>query len=141
MAGDYALHGFAVPSSLNLLHDLLERVRADHPDVAERDLSMFETAIVEIHGNVVEHGRPPGSVIFAFELSLEPDRIVGILADTGIAAPELSGFHELPDAMAESGRGLWLARATLDELHYARTGGRNTWKLVRRRDVVPAASV
>ncbi len=140
MAGDYALQGLALPSSLNLLHDLLDQVRSDHPNIAETDLSMFETAIVEIHGNVVEHGRPPGSVIFAFELSVEPDRIVGILADTGEAAPELSGVGELPPVTAESGRGLWLARATLDELHYARMGGRNTWKLVRRRDAVPAGS-
>ena len=35
--------------------------------------------------------------------------------------------------MAESGRGLWLAKATLDDLQYARMGDRNTWKLVRNR--------
>ena len=38
------------------------------------------------------------------------------------------------DAMAESGRGMWIARATLDELHYERAGDRNTWKMVRRLD-------
>ena len=94
---------------------------------------MFETAIVEIHGNVVEHGHPPGQVIYAFELEVSSDRLVGILADTGVAAPDLSGMDELPDEMAESGRGLWLAKATLDDLQYARAGDRNTWKLVRNR--------
>jgi serine/threonine-protein kinase RsbW len=64
--------------------------------------------------------------------------IVGILADTGQAAPDLTGMDELPDAMAESGRGLWLARATLDELDYVRVGDRNTWKLVRLRNADPA---
>ena len=133
MAGEYALRGLAVPESLNLLQDLLEQVRREHPELDETDVSMFETAIVEIHGNVVEHGHPPGQVIYAFELEVSSDRLVGILADTGVAAPDLSGMDELPDEMAESGRGLWLAKATLDDLQYARAGDRNTWKLVRNR--------
>ena len=133
MAGEYALRGLAVPESLNLLQDLLDQVRREHPELDETDVSMFETAIVEIHGNVVEHGHPPGQVIYAFELEVSSDRLVGILADTGVAAPDLSGMDELPDEMAESGRGLWLAKATLDDLQYARAGDRNTWKLVRNR--------
>jgi serine/threonine-protein kinase RsbW len=133
MAGEYALRGLAVPESLNRLQDLLDLVRREHPELDETDVSMFETAIVEIHGNVVEHGHPPGQVIYAFELEVSSDRLVGILADTGVAAPDLSGMDELPDEMAESGRGLWLAKATLDDLQYARAGDRNTWKLVRNR--------
>ena len=133
MAGEYALRGLAVPESLNRLQDLLDQVRREHPELDETDVSMFETAIVEIHGNVVEHGHPPGQVIYAFELEVSADRLVGILADTGVAAPDLSGMDELPDEMAESGRGLWLAKATLDDLQYARAGDRNTWKLVRNR--------
>jgi serine/threonine-protein kinase RsbW len=133
MAGEYALRGLAVPESLDLLQDLLEQVRREHPDLREADVSMFETAIVEIHGNVVEHGHPPGRVIYAFELEVSADRLVGVLADTGRAAPDLSGLDELPHELAESGRGLWLARATLDDLQYARMGDRNTWKLIRNR--------
>ena len=138
MAGEsahaYELSGLAVPESLNLLHELFERVRSDWPDVDETDLSMFETAIVEIHGNVVEHGRPPGKVVYVFALEVQADRIVGLLADTGSAVPDLSGLDGgPPDELAESGRGLWLAKATLDELDYVRIGDRNTWRLVRRR--------
>ncbi len=133
MGGDYAISGMAVPESLDRLQDLLVLVRTDHPEIDETDLTMFETAIVEIHGNVVEHGHPPGRVIYAFELEVHPDRLVGILADTGSAVPDLTQLDELPEEMAESGRGLWLAKATLDELEYARIGDRNTWKLVRVR--------
>jgi serine/threonine-protein kinase RsbW len=142
MAGEYALRGLAVPESLDLLQDLLGRVRSDHPEIDETDLSMFETAIVEIHGNVVEHTRSPGRVIYAFELEVHAGELVGILADTGDAAPDLSGLRELPDEMAENGRGLWLAMATLDDLQYARMGDRNTWKLVRNRSdhVAPGAA-
>ena len=133
MAGEYSVNGLAIPESLDGLHGLLDRVRVDHPELDEVDLSMFETAIVEIHGNVIEHGIPPGQVVFAFELRVHDDRLVGILADTGSAVPDLSQLGELPDEMAESGRGLWLAKETLDELVYVRNGDRNTWKLVRRR--------
>jgi serine/threonine-protein kinase RsbW len=133
MAGEYFVRGLAVPESLDLLQNLLQQVRSDHPDLDEVDLSMFETAIVEIHGNVIEHGSPPGEVVYAFELRVHDDRLVGILADTGSAVPDLSRLDELPDELAESGRGLWLAKETLDELEYRRVGDRNTWKLVRLR--------
>lgn len=134
MAGEYALRGLAVPESLNRLQDLLDQVRREHPELDETDVSMFETAIVEIHGNVVEHGRPPGKVVYVFALEVQADRIVGLLADTGSAVPDLSGLDGgPPDELAESGRGLWLAKATLDELDYVRIGDRNTWRLVRRR--------
>jgi len=130
----YELSGLAVPESLDLVQDLLVRVRGEHPDIQETDLSMFETAIVEIHGNVVEHGRPPGQVVYAFALEVQPDRIVGLLADTGSPVPDLSGLDDgPPDELAEGGRGLWLAKATLDELDYVRIGDRNTWRLLRLR--------
>lgn len=139
MAGKYALSGLAVPASIDRLQDLLGQVRVDHPEVDENDLSMFETAVVEIHGNVIEHGVTSGRVVYAFELEVFPDELVGLLADTGSATPDLGQLDQLVDEMAESGRGLWLAKATLDNLEYARVGDRNTWKLVRtRRD--PAAA-
>lgn len=133
MAGEYALRGLAVPESLNRLQDLLDQVRREHPELDETDVSMFETAIVEIHGNVVEHGHPPGQVIYAFELEVSSDRLVGILADTGAEPPDLSELGNLPDELDLGGRGLWLAKATLDELEFMRSGDRNTWRLVRRR--------
>jgi serine/threonine-protein kinase RsbW len=135
MAGDYGLTGLAVPESIDRLQDLLGEVRHDHPELDETDLYMLETAVVEIHGNVVEHGKPTGEVVYAFELEVHPDRLVGVLADTGSASPDLRELDGATDELAESGRGLWLAKATLDELKYGRMGDRNTWMLVRlRRD-------
>jgi serine/threonine-protein kinase RsbW len=139
MAGDYSLTGLAVPESLNLLQDLLAQVGRDHPDLGQEDLSMFETAIVEIHGNVIEHGRPKGKVVYAFELDVLDDRLVGQLRDTGEPVPDLSELVAV-DEMDETGRGLWLARATLDELHYSRRDGHNHWSLVRLRQPVDGAS-
>ena len=38
----------------------------------------------------------------------------------------------MPGEMAESGRGLPLASAALDELDYRREGSSNVWTMVRR---------
>lgn len=130
----YALDGLAVPHSIELLHDLLDEVRRDRPDVDENALSMFEIAIVEIHGNVIEHGKPSGQVLYAFTLEVLDDRLVGVLTDDGEAAPDLSEVGALPDEESESGRGLWLARATLSSLDYDRVDGRNRWTLTRLLD-------
>ena len=62
MDGDYRVDTLAVPETLNLLHDLLDRVRDENPDVEATDLMLFETAVIEIANNVVEHGRPPGTI-------------------------------------------------------------------------------
>jgi serine/threonine-protein kinase RsbW len=133
MAGEYHLEGLAVPESLDRLHGLMSRVREEHEDIDPTELMMFETAIVEIHGNVVQHGRPEGKVLYTFDLEVSSDRLVGSLADNGEAVPDLSGRSGLVGEEAESGRGLLLARATLDELRFARRNDQNTWRMVKRR--------
>lgn len=131
--GDYTLDALAVPECLNLLHDLLEQVGADHPALEAEDLAMFETAVIEITGNVVEHGRPPGRVVFRFRLHVFDDRLVGVLVDSGEALNPVVRPGELPEDMAESGRGLVLARAVLDEFSYRLNDAGNTWTMVRNR--------
>ena len=114
------LRGLAVPSSFDLVQDLLVLVRSEHPDISETDLSMFETAIAEIHGNVVKHGRPEGIVVrlLAERAARSPGRLPSRHGRT--RDRPLRSDRPPVDEMAESGRGLWLAHATLDELLYAR---------------------
>ncbi|NHA68150.1 ATP-binding protein [Phycicoccus flavus] len=135
MAGDHRLTGFAVPEEIEALHDLLERVGRDHPDLASLDLGLFETAVIEIANNVVEHGRPPGAVRWTFGVDVHPDRVVGVLTDDGEALPATVdvGSAVMPGVEDESGRGLPLATAVLDELTYGRADGVNVWTMVRRR--------
>lgn len=135
MAGDYQLTGLAVPEGLDDLHDLLERIGADHPQLAPADLMLFETAVIEIAGNVVEHGRPPGEVHWTFTLAVHNDRIEATLADDGVpfeGGDDLPGA-EMPGPLAEGGRGFALAGAVLDRLDYERLDGANLWRLVRNR--------
>jgi serine/threonine-protein kinase RsbW len=131
MAGDYRIDGLAAPDSLSCLHDLLGRVGEDHPEVSADDLMLLETAVIEIAGNVVEHGRPPGQVRYVFELRVLPDRLEALLTDTGEAVTGTAPAP-MPDGSAETGRGLPLARAALDELDYDHGADGNRWRMVKR---------
>lgn len=135
MAGDttYRLQGPAVPEALHQLHELFERVRQEHDDLHPDDLSMVQTAVMEIAGNVAEHGQPSGQVDYCFRLDVLPERLHGWLSDSGEAVPASAQDREMPGEMAEEGRGLALAEAALDELSYERSQGRNRWELVRLR--------
>ena len=132
-SGEYVLEGLAIPAALSHLHDLLEKVGAEHPGLAAEDLLMFETAVIEVAGNVVEHGRPEGKVVFHFRLAVLPDRVEARLEDAGKELDGDPGASELPDPLAEHGRGLALTRAVLDEFSYERLDGTNVWHLVRYR--------
>ena len=131
MAGEYRVDTLAVPETIGLLHELLDRVRAEHPDVQSTDIMLFETAVIEIANNVVEHGRPPGELSYSFTLADAPDRLRGLLSEGGEALPELS--FKMPGHMSEEGRGLALAKMALDDLEYARVDGRNEWRMTRVR--------
>jgi serine/threonine-protein kinase RsbW len=132
VTGDYVLDGLAVPESLNLLHDLLERVASEHPELAAPDLMMFETAVIEVAGNVVEHGKPTGKVHWTFRLQVLDDRLEGRLSDGGQEYPGGPWGTDMPDPMEEDGRGLALATAMLDSLAYERAEGVNHWTMVRQ---------
>jgi serine/threonine-protein kinase RsbW len=132
MSGDYLLDGLAVPESLNLLHDLLEQVGQDHPELARSDLMLFETAVIEVAGNVVEHGQPSGQVRWRFRLAVREDSLEASLSDSGEEYPGGAWGTDMPEAMEEDGRGLALATAVLDSLVYERSGEVNQWSMVRR---------
>ncbi len=134
MGGDYALNGLAVPQGLDALHDLLEQIGAEHPELSGADLMLFETAVIEIAGNVVEHGVPAGEVTWEFALSVLPERLEATLSDDGAAYDgTVISESAMPDELAESGRGFALASAVLDRLDYRRDNEGNHWEMVRYR--------
>lgn len=133
MSGEpYTLSGLAVPEGLESLHDLLARAALDHPSLPSGDVMMLETAVMEIAGNVIEHGKPSGAVAWNFTLEVGPP-LRATLADSGEEYVE-TWTGEMPDELAESGRGLALADAVLDQLLYERRDTINVWTMVRNVD-------
>lgn len=143
--GRLELWGPATPEMLDLVHAVLDQLWADHDDVSEGDRARFETAVIEILGNIVEHAYrldpsdyPDVESARRFDVSLlaTDEELVAAFGDNGMpVALDLSNVT-MPDEDAESGRGLALAAAAVDDLSYARVEGRNHWRLlcVRRPD-------
>lgn len=130
----YTIEQLAVPDSLEELHTLLERIGSEHPEVDAADLMMFETAVIEIAGNVIEHGTPAGQVVFVFVFTVEEDRLECRLRDTSVRPLPETGTSPMPqDPTEEDGRGLALAHAVLDRLESHHADGVNHWTLVRNR--------
>lgn len=126
-------------TAVDLVHDLLVRLWQDVPSVSERDRIRLETAVGEIIGNIVEHTRrldPPGTDTRRVQATVWSDagEVGADFVDNGLpVAIDLSQVT-MPDPDAESGRGLALALAAVDDLEYERASGRNHWRLTCRRE-------
>ena len=53
--GRLELSAPADPETMDLVHAVLEQLWAVHDDVSDRDRGRFETAVMEILGNIIEH--------------------------------------------------------------------------------------
>lgn len=124
----------ATPQMMELAHDAIARLWEAHEDVAVADRIRFETAVVEILGNIVEHAYALDADAsrtrrFDLVLTVDAEQVVATFGDDGVpVALDLSAVA-MPEEHAESGRGLPLAVAALDDLAYDRVEGRNTWRL------------
>jgi serine/threonine-protein kinase RsbW len=137
MGGDHKFEFRAsfsdLDEGLDILHQSIDRLRratGRAPD--DRPLMLFETALGEIGGNVLTHGRPAGTdVPVDYALRFDGGTVVASLTDSGSPVHEHLS-REMPDHDSEAGRGLAIARSLLDELGYEREGGCNRWRLVKK---------
>ncbi|MCL2394172.1 MAG: ATP-binding protein [Acidimicrobiaceae bacterium] len=128
---EYVLEGFAVPDQLDAVHSLLAQAAGDNPELDPMDVMLFETAVIEIANNVVEHGRPVGEVRWRFTVRVHEDEIEALLDDTGQQFQPRRG-EDMPGEDAEGGRGLPIAEALLDQIDFRRMDDTNHWHMVRR---------
>ncbi|NYD41677.1 ATP-binding protein [Nocardioides panaciterrulae] len=136
LPGRIELSAPADPAIIDLLHGLLEQVWLRHPDVEDADRIRFEMAVVEVLANIVEHAyrldQPAGDGQRRFTvcLAVTPEALQAAFADNGLPMELDLSRVAMPDEHAESGRGLALAAAALDDLAYSRNDGRNHWRLL-----------
>ena len=75
----YASSGLAFPETTGFLHQLLDEVRLDHPEVATEDLASMETAVLELASTMVSDSGGDGATPYEFAITVEPDVLVGEL--------------------------------------------------------------
>ena len=123
----------AVPASLDHVHALLEELWTGHADVQAEDRMRFEIGVTEIAGNIVEHAAAPAPMDFTLTVAVHQDRLEARFRDPGRRVEVDFDQAAMPDEMSESGRGLAMVLAVVDELTYRHDGSDNHWLIVRRR--------
>ncbi|WP_260855597.1 ATP-binding protein [Curtobacterium sp. 9128] len=124
------------PDDVNAVHDFLAAVWGSEPSVGPEDRMAFELALVELASNVVEHAGGGGRVACSLALAVSADGLEARLTDDGRPADVDVAGAALPDASAESGRGLALVGMVVDEFRYERADDRNRWTVRRGRSAV-----
>lgn len=122
--------------SVEAVHDLLLEWFEEAGDVDPRVRFAFETAVVEIAGNIVEHtvaARGAEGRHFTVELVADEATLTATFQDDAQPAELDLSAVTMAEEGAEDGRGLALALASVDRLEYRHEGGRNIWSIECRR--------
>ncbi|OBB45607.1 ATP-binding protein [Mycobacterium sp. 852002-51961_SCH5331710] len=119
------------PETLAALQETLDQVWSAH-DVPDATRMSMDLAVGEIGANIIEHAGGGKSVRLRMEVTVSPTEVTATLIDDGGPSPVDLSQVELPDELAESGRGLAITLRVLDELSYRREETGNRWTLVSR---------
>ena len=121
------------PDDIELVHDLLDSLFAERADVGARDRMEFETALVELVSNVIQHAVSTTAVLCRLVVTVDDEALRAELVDTADPPGVDTGPREMPDAFAESGRGIALIQALVTDFDYERTASRNLWSIRKDR--------
>ncbi len=124
----------APPDDVDAVHAFLETVWEVNPEVSEFDRMAFETALIELASNVIQHASGDAGVTCVLTVTADEKGLAASLSDTADAGGIVLMNREMPDELSESGRGIALIQALVDELHYERVDERNVWTITRARE-------
>jgi serine/threonine-protein kinase RsbW len=119
--------------NVDLVHGFLEEVWTTHADISELDRMAFETALIELVSNVIEHADSGQGVTCVITIDVNDSTLVANLSDTAEAGEIQVVGRVMPSLDAESGRGIALINMLVDDLQYKRVGKKNLWSISRNR--------
>ncbi|HEY4898999.1 MAG TPA: ATP-binding protein [Candidatus Nanopelagicaceae bacterium] len=123
---------FSPPSTLDEVHELLLTVWEKSPEVSLENQIRFETALIELVSNVFRHADTGDGVACSLKIDITDMHIEAQLRDTGEPGDFKLIEATMPDEFSESGRGIALIQAVVDEFTYEQEGEHNIWKILRR---------
>ncbi len=129
-----SLEAAVAPASLEAVFAVLAEWWPEVGDLPAATRFGFETAVIEIAGNIVEHSRGAAAERrFTLELFADAEMLRATFRDDG--DPPLLDLDavRMADENQVSGRGLALARASVDDVAFDRDADRNVWTLESRR--------
>lgn len=128
-----SLHACVDPQCLDKVHQLVAQLWTEATDVSEIDRTLFELAVLEVAGNIVQHSVSDEMIICNLRLQVYDRRLDAMFLDSAQEVSVDLTVAEMPNEMAESGRGLAITISAVDELSYQREGSLNCWRLSRTR--------
>jgi serine/threonine-protein kinase RsbW len=118
------------PDTVDDVHDLLDRLWSAEEAVSADDRMRFETALIELATNVVQHADPGTGVAWTVRVACDGGSLTGELVDTAPATEfDSTAEREMPAELAEDGRGLAFVRLLVDSATFASTDAGNTWRI------------
>ncbi|WP_291043243.1 ATP-binding protein [Herbiconiux sp.] len=124
----------APPDDVDAVHEFLETVWEANLGVSEFDRMAFETALIELASNVIQHAAGEGGVTCVLTVEADENGLSASLADTADAGGIVLMDRSMPDELSESGRGIALIQALVDDLRYERVDEHNVWSISRARE-------
>lgn len=111
----------------------LDQAWAIHSEVPKDIRNEVVTAAAEVCNNILDHAGRGRNLQIRMDVWVLGDHVRVEFTDDGLPADMDLALVRMPDVMAESGRGLALARASVAELSYRRVNSANSWTLISRR--------
>ena len=119
---------------INVVHDFIERIWGENPDLSVMDRLRFETAFIELAANVIQHADEGNGIVADISITIDGDCISGQISDSSPAGMVDLAMREMPDENAESGRGIAFIQRLVDVFHYERREDENLWIIQKRRE-------
>lgn len=119
------------PDDVDTVHALLKSVWDECPEVSATDRLSFETALIELAGNIIRHRDESVGIVYTLTIEASDDRLAATLSDNGRAIDIDLSSRPMPDELSEAGRGLPLVHALVDNFEYVRSDEQNHWRISR----------
>ena len=110
----------------------LDEAWARHSEVPDTVRMEVSIAAAEVGNNILDHAGRGRDLRVRMQLWVLDDHVRLEFIDDGLPAEVDLGAVSMPDVMAENGRGLALAWASLSHLAYQRDDAGNRWTLISR---------
>lgn len=118
---------------LGTIHSELNALWSRNPQVPDGVRIQMAIATAEVGANIIEHTPQDRPVRIRMDLELSDHQVLVDFTDDGPPIDIDLESVSMPDAVAEAGRGLAMARAVLGRFSHHRDAIGNHWTLISQR--------